>query len=311
MDHLSKRRSGILPVGMGVGVARNVGVGAAAVLILLGLAAHPVNAASTPAPRRIVSLNVCTDQLLLMLGVRSRIASLTFLAADPSASAMATAAQGLPTNRGRAEEVLALDPDLILAGSTAATPTVQLLRRLGRRVVVVPLAHTLAHIPLNIRAVARAIGEDARGERLVARFQSDLTRITNRARGEPRPRVILLGPGGVSSGAGTLAGAVMEAAGWANAANGLGLIGVGRIPLETALGSRARLVILSSLTQEHPSLAAAFLNHPALIRAFKGQSVIRIRHHLWACGTPHVLTAIRRLARMRERLTARHRVTAP
>ena len=277
---------------------------AAAALLHFGMVVGPANAAP-PKPQRIVSLNVCTDQLLLMLRVRSRIASLTFLAADPSASAMATAARGLPTNRGRAEEVLALSPDLVLAGSTAATLTVQLLRRLGRRVVVVPLANTLGDIPSNIRAVAKAIGEEGRGERLVARFRSDLNNITIRTGAKPRPRVILLGPGGVSSGAGTLAGAVMEAAGWANVGKGLGLTGVGRIPLETALASRSRLLILSSLTDEHPSLAAGFLTHPALSQAFKGHKVIRIRHHLWACGTPHVLVAIRRLARMRDRLTAR------
>jgi iron complex transport system substrate-binding protein len=281
-----------------------------AAVLLLGFGGAATGA-SPQKPGRIVSLNVCTDQLLLSLADRERIVSLTFLAADPSASAMAKAARGFPVNRGRAEEVLALDPDLVLAGSTAATPTVQLLKRLGHRVVVVPLATTLAHIPRNIRAVAKAIGEDKRGERLVTRFENDLRRITSGPRKEPHPRVILLGPGGVSSGAGSLAGAVMEAAGWANAGKALGLAGVGRIPLETALASRARLVILSSLTEEHPSLAAAYLGHPALTRAFKGRTVIRMYHHRWACGTPQVLGAVRRLARIRERLSGREGRSAP
>ena len=162
MDLSPKRRSSWTRAAFPSGIGRRVAMGTAAAsavvaLFLAGLAG-PKAEASSPKPRRIVSLNLCTDQLLLTLGIRSRIASLTFLAADPSASAMAEAARGFPTNRGRAEEVLALNPDLILAGSTAATPTVQLLKRLGHRVVVVPHANTLADIPRNIRTVAKAVG---------------------------------------------------------------------------------------------------------------------------------------------------------
>ena len=70
-------------------------------------------------------------------------------------------------------------------------------------------------------------------------------------------------------------------------------------------------MILSSLRIEQPSLAAAYLDHPALTRAYEGKSFIRMHHHLWACGTPLVLGAIRRLATIRERLTARDKTTAP
>ena len=277
---------------------------AAAALFILGVAAMDDRAmAASPKPQRIVSLNVCTDQLLLSLADRARIASLTFLAADPSSSAMAAEAKGLATNRGRAEEILPLRPDLVLAGDTAARTTVQLLQRLGHRVVVVPLARTLADIPRNIGAVARAIGEDTRGARLATRFRRDLGRITAQAGVAPRPTAILFGPSGVSSGGDSLAGAVIEAAGWANGARGIGLAGVGRISLETVLGLRPQLLILSTLKKEYPSLANGLLRHPALARRLKGRTVIRIHHHRWACGTPHVLGAIRRLARLRDRLT--------
>ena len=97
MDQPTKRQSKLLgAAAMHVAVA----------LMVLGVAAlktAPKAQASPLKPKRIVSLNLCTDQLLLTLGLRSRIVSLTFLAADPSASAMAEAARGIATNRGRAE----------------------------------------------------------------------------------------------------------------------------------------------------------------------------------------------------------------
>ena len=216
------------------GMSRRVGAVLAATLLSLSLAVGPAGAGDPPKPRRIASLNVCTDQLLLILGMRRRLVSVTFLAVDPSSSAMPEAARGLPLNRGRAEEILPLRPDLVLAGSTAATPTVQLLRRLGHRVVVVPLATKLDDIPHNIETVARAVGEGARGQRLIAGFWKELKRITAEtfpARKSPPPSAMLFGPNGVTSGADSLAGAIITAAGLTNGMAALGLKGVGRVPL--------------------------------------------------------------------------------
>ena len=60
-------------------------------------------------PARIVSMNVCADQLLLLLADREQIASLSFLATDISTSMMTEEAAGLPQNHGRSEEILPLE----------------------------------------------------------------------------------------------------------------------------------------------------------------------------------------------------------
>ena len=72
-------------------------------------------ASADPKPTRIVSINLCSDQLLLQLVGHKRIASVTYLAADPTISYSANRAVGLVKNHGLAEEVVALNPDLILA----------------------------------------------------------------------------------------------------------------------------------------------------------------------------------------------------
>ena len=65
-----------------------------AVGTMLGLAlavASVVNTAQAQAaskPTRIVSLDLCADQLLIELVERERIAAVTFLADDPSTSAI-------------------------------------------------------------------------------------------------------------------------------------------------------------------------------------------------------------------------------
>ncbi|MEO1895141.1 MAG: hypothetical protein ABGX32_02600, partial [Methylococcales bacterium] len=75
-------------------------------------------------PQRIVSINLCTDQLLMLLAKRENIESVSYFAANPDASAMFEEAAGIRKNQGQAEEILQMKPDLILAGTFTARPAV-------------------------------------------------------------------------------------------------------------------------------------------------------------------------------------------
>src|SRR5215510_6279758 len=119
--------------------------------------------AGDPPPTRVVSLDLCTDQLLIELAQRDRIAAVTHLAADPAVSAIPEKARGIPITHGAAEDVLRYDPDLILAGPFGVAASVDLLRRLGRRVVIVPLPQDLGGVRIAVQAVAAAAGAEREG----------------------------------------------------------------------------------------------------------------------------------------------------
>ncbi len=85
-------------------------------------------------PQRVVSVNLCTDQLALMMAAPGQVVSVTYLAADPSVSAMPGAAAGIAPNRGRAEEVFLMRPDVVLADDWTDAATLSMLERLGVRV---------------------------------------------------------------------------------------------------------------------------------------------------------------------------------
>ena len=87
----------------------------AAAVALAPLGAAAGGEAGAEAPRRVVSINLCTDQLALAVAAPGQLVSVSELARDPALSAMASRAAAIPSNRGRAEEVLALRPDLVLA----------------------------------------------------------------------------------------------------------------------------------------------------------------------------------------------------
>ncbi|MEL6267927.1 MAG: ABC transporter substrate-binding protein, partial [Pseudomonadota bacterium] len=62
----------------------------AAVIMLLGAAS---TAAAQP-PARVVSMNLCTDQLAMLIASPGQLVSVSYLARDPASSAMAAEAQG-------------------------------------------------------------------------------------------------------------------------------------------------------------------------------------------------------------------------
>lgn len=245
-------------------------------------------------PERIVSLNVCSDQLLMQLVERERIASVTFLAVNPAASALADEAVGLTLNHGLAEEILPLEPDLVLASEFTTRSTVGLLIRLGYPVVQLPVASDIDDVRANIRRVAEAVEEVERGERLLAAFDARLAaaRPPQLAR---RPVAALYWGNSYTSGRGALVSSAVEAAGFENLAVKLQLSGTVQLPLEILLIEQPEALVMGRLRDEEPALASEIFRHPALQKAFAELPSIRIPDALVVCGVPAVAEAVERL----------------
>ncbi len=277
-------------------------------LLLLGAALLP--RAGEAKPARIVSTNVCTDQLLMQMAEPEAILSLSFLARDPENSAMAAEAMRFPVNYGSAEEIIRLRPDLILAGEYTTRATIQLLKKLGLNVLEFPLAHTLADVRTAIRRLADAIGEETRGDQLIASFEAALPPGHDGAPPKDAPIAALYWANGLTSGDDTLAGAILRAAGFRNLAGVLDIPGNGQIPLERLIRADPDVVITGEgESPRTPSLATEKLHHPALKKAFAGKLAGDISSTAWVCGTPRVAEAIRSLHAFRLEHFSAPRVT--
>jgi iron complex transport system substrate-binding protein len=268
-------------------------------------AAKPAPAAGPERPSRIVSLDLCMDQLLMELVDRSRIAAVTHLAADPAVSAIPDKARGLPTTHGGAEDVLRRVPDLVLVGPFGATGTVDLLRRLGRNVVVVPQANDFDGVRVAVRKVAAAVGEEAKGEAIVAEFDRRLALL--RAPSEPRPSAVIYQIGGSVSGPGSLADAALAAAGLRNMSAAYRLTRGGQVSLETLVAEPPDLLVLSTNSDEYRTVLAENLRHPALRKLRQQHPSLMLPWRYWLCGTPHVAEAAERLAQARAAIETRAR----
>ncbi len=282
-----------------------------ALLLTLLLPALP-DALAAP-PQRIVSLNLCTDQLLLDLVAPERIAALSTLAADPQLSTIARRAPAFRATHGSAEEALALEPDLVLTAEYAAPTTVDLLRRLGRRVVTVPQAETFEGIRVSIRAVAAATQDVARGDALIADFDRRLATLSARASGpipgsgsaaDRRLTALSWEINALSAGAATLIDAAMTAAGLDNLARRLRLGRGGQLPLEQIVATPPDILVLANAADDYRTVAADNLAHPALAKAVRGRQTVHIGMPLWLCGSPRTLDAVEALVNARDAVLA-------
>ncbi len=273
-----------------------------ALLVLSAAYAH-AHAAGETKPQRIVSLNLCTDVLLADLVPRARIAAVSVLGPDPQVSAAAKTLTGWPTVRGEAEEVLALDADLVLTVAYARPQTVALLRRLGRRVVVVPSAHDFDGIRAAVRAVAAATGDTEDGEAVIARFDATLARAAAAAGlGNPsarKPTAVAVQVGNLVSGPGTLVDQALAAAGFDNAVATRPLGAGGRLPLEALVAAPPDLLVLANNPTEFRTAAADNLRHPAFRALLTRVAHVSLPLPTWICGAPVIADAVEALSRAR------------
>jgi iron complex transport system substrate-binding protein len=286
-----------------------IGVGLLAPSVSAAEPAHAGGVAEPSAgagkPAHILSLDLCTDQLLIELVERGRIAAVTHLAADPAVSAIPDKARGIPITHGAAEDVLRYDPDLVLAGPFGVSATVNLLRRLGRNVVVVPLPQDLDGVRASVRAVAAAVGEGAKGEALIAELDRRLSGLA--APAGPPPTAVIYQIGGTVSGPGSLADAALAAAGFRNMSAAYRLTRGGQVPLESLIATPPDLLVLASNTEEYRTALADNLRHPIIRLLRQRGASVELPWRYWLCGTPHIADAIEQLAQARAGIEARRR----
>lgn len=262
--------------------------------LLAGALAWGPPAAAKPA--RIVSLNLCTDELVLRLADRDHIASVTWLSRDPRNANMAEAARAVGVNHGLAEEVLAARPDLVIAGTYTTRSTVALLKRAGLPVHEFGVPGNLAEMRSQITEMAALLGEEERGTRLITEIDERLAAIAAR-RTATHPRTLVLRPNGFTVGRGSLVDEILTTAGLDNIAADLGIESYGQIALETVALSKAQILILNDTPGGSPSLADEVLHHPLIAKLGTRLKLVPLPSRLWTCSGPSVLDAIALLAR--------------
>jgi iron complex transport system substrate-binding protein len=270
-------------------------------LLLAGCSAPVKPHAGGGAPLRIVSTNPCADAMLVELVSTDRIAAISHYSQDPAATSMPLeVANRFATTAGTAEEVIALDPDLVLTSSFTPASTRNAYDRAGLKTLLLDSPTTIESSKAQITQVAVAVGEEGRGRALNARIDRALASALPQpapAR-NPQPSALLFIDGSLASGSGNLLDELLTRAGFRNAAAGYGLAFTGNLPIET-VAARPPRVILSP----GPSRTAA-LRARVLMATRAGTTEAVFPRTLVNCGGPTIIPAITRLAAIRRQVAS-------
>lgn len=233
--------------------------------LALCLAAALISAAASaaPAPQRIVSLNLCLDSVLVELVPHEHILALSQYSRDPWRSTIAAIAKDLPYTNETAEEVVALDPDLVITSRHSAIATRNALRRVGVRFELFDWPRSVAESLEQIRQLAGLLQRQERGEALIARIEKAIAR----ARPAPGARIITAAvyqPGGMSAGASTVTSELMGIAGLHNVAMDHGVETHAPLSLEQLLSAPPQILLVGETTRGAPTHAERVVHHRAL-----------------------------------------------
>jgi len=261
-------------------------------LITLVFLTTPGAAAETPS--RIVSINLCADQLLLALADRDQIVALSPYATDSAMSFFANEANNFRHDAGDAETVIGLHPDLVFAGRFTKRATRDLLTRLGYRVVLLDPARSIDQSIEQIREVAEIVGHPDRGEALVAVIEA--ARADAALRAGAGFSAALYQRRGYVTGGGTLTDDLMATLQLTNAGGTLAGGTGGFVPLERIVAERPDVLVVQSAAPPADDQGSALLAHPALAALYPLSRRIVLPERLTVCGGPSLPEAFDWLA---------------
>ncbi|WP_237066949.1 ABC transporter substrate-binding protein [Microbulbifer guangxiensis] len=254
---------------------------------------------STAAAERIASLNLCVDQLLLDWVDHERIVSVTWLSANEHYR-RAALPEHVTLNRGHAEELLGLEPDLVLVGQYGGGRAAARLRQLGVPVVTIPDAHNLAQLQQQLQALAAELDDNAELLRQAGRLGQILQ--------QPRPAELLsamiLSANNLTYGSGMLEHELLERAGFRNlAADPDGGEGgqLQRVMLEQVIAAEPELLVLYGGEQTF-ALAHLAARHPVIRRYVDSGRVFTLPAELGFCPALVAADVLEKLRQKRESL---------
>jgi iron complex transport system substrate-binding protein len=266
---------------------------ASACLLASLLAAAP--AWALPAPKRVASLNLTADEILVEILPPDRLVAVTRWADEPGTSNVVgrAPASAFRFQKADMERLMALAPDLAVLSEYTDADFMRLVERSGIRTHRMVGLSSLAGIRAAILDLGAAVGEPEAAHGLVARYDQVLAELGRRLAGAARPRVLYWADPH-TAGSGTAIGALIEGGGGVNVAAALGISGIEAVGAERVFVADPDVVLIGSGW----GTAEALRQHPLLsqLRAVRTGRIVELPTELLVTLSHHAAFACWRLA---------------
>ncbi|CAN5284472.1 ABC transporter substrate-binding protein [soil metagenome] len=253
-------------------------------------------------PKRIVSFNLCADQLLLALADPAQIAGLSPYAENPLLSVTTEKAAAFPRLDWDAESVVNLAPDLVLGGPSHR-PIHAMLSAMGIRVVDVVLIRNLADARRQAIELGKLFGHPERGEALARQLEQAEARLAAAALNPPRTALVIQregyreGPASLASGMLSIAGLRAPERGSSGTGGFMSAEQGGFVSLEHLLTGGPDVLVLQDPPREARDQGALFITHPALLAKYGANKRIDLPERYTLCGGPPLVEGLDYLAK--------------
>jgi len=271
--------------------------GLLACVLALGACA-PAPAARDAVHPTLVSLNPCSDAVLAEVADPGQVLAISHYSQDPGSSSMDLAtARKFRATSGSLEELLALRPDVVIAGSFVPPQVAAALAKQGIRLLRLPIARSVAESQSQVLAIAEAADNRNAGIVLNARIDVALARAAA-PRGQRTISALVWQSGGIVPGRDTLIADLLARTGFRSYAAARGMRQADVLPLEVLVADPPQVILTAGDARANEDRA---LHHPALDHLRGATRAPFDRALLW-CGGPTIERAAARLAEARNSL---------
>ena len=244
-----------------------------AVAAVLAAGISSLAGAADPVPRRVASMNLSADEILVEILPKDRLVGVTRFADEAGTSNIVgrVPRSVFRFQKADMERLVALAPDLVVVSEYTDADFLKLVERSGMRWHRMQGLSSIAGVRQAILDLGRVVGAEAGARGLAERYDATLAELARRLAGAPRPRV-LYWSGEMTAGADTAIGALIEAAGARNVGREMGVAGIAPPGAEKAFLADPDVILVSSW----PGMVEAVKAHPLLsqLRAVKEGRIV-------------------------------------
>lgn len=254
----------------------------------------------TTDPQRIVSLAPSHTETLYALGLGDRLVAVTDYCNYPPEAEEKPSIGGFSTPN--IEEVVAMDPDLILATNIHEAEVIAQLEAKGFTVVAVNPT-TIDEVIESITLIGKVTGAEEAAASLVADMQSHIKAVTDKTgtlteAEKPHALYIVWHDPLMAAGAGTLQDKLIRTAGGINVADDLDRYAT--ISLEVVIASNPQVMIAGSGHGSGGEMTFEYIQTDARLKdtdARQNGRVFSINSDLASRPTPRIVEALEQFAR--------------
>ncbi len=226
-------------------------------------------------PERIAALTFDTAEVVLQTVEVSRVIAVVKNAQDPTITYAADKAKLVPNITGQTqpdpEQVVALKPDLIVITltHTGEQDFAKLIDQAGIPLIKIDNWDSVEQVKKNITILTQAVGEDAKGQALIADIDKRIGAVKEKVAGaKNKVRALAVNPiaNGLTPGPGALLHEMIGLAGGINAAEELGIKKWSPIDVEKIVKANPDVLFISDLIAQNPNFNNDLLAQPAMAK---------------------------------------------